>query len=186
MDENRNTSITFFILMGVAFVIIVIYAFVIHPRKNANTRGSSDLVLDSPIQKWNMRYAENGVIPFCEDGNEWLSIEVEDGTNVYAGSDGIVLGTEDNIVTIEADTSIHIEYSSIGSPLVSREDYVYRGDSIGRVDGIYLNLRVKDIRRGLYVCPYSYLNTFAKDILDSVEEVIGEEVDMCECNTLDY
>jgi len=186
MDENRNTSITLFILMGLAFIFIIIYVFIILPKNGMNTLGSSDLVLDSPIQKWNLRYAENGIIPFCKDGNEWLGIEVKKGTAVYSASDGIILSVEDNIITIEADSGIHIQYSPIAYYNVFKDDYVQKGDNIGRVSGTYLNLRVKDVRRGVYECPYNYLSTFAKSILENVEEVMEEEVVMCECDSLDY
>jgi len=186
MDENRNTSITLFVLMGLGFICVVIYVFVIIPRSNRNTLGSSDLVLDSPVQKWNLRYAEGGIVPFCKDGNEWLSIEVEKGASVYSASDGIVLDINDNIMTVEVDTGIHVEYSPIAYYNVFKDDVVFKGDMMGRVSGTYLNFRLKDTNREVYECPYTYLNTFTKSILENVEEVMGHEVEMCECDFLDY
>jgi hypothetical protein len=186
MDKNRNTSITLFVLMGLAFIFIIIYVFVILPKNSMNTLGSSDLVLDSPIQKWNLRYAEGGIIPFCQDDNEWLGIEVEKGATVYTASEGIVIDVEKNVITIEAVSGIYVQYSPIAYYNVFKDDFVQKGDNIGRVSGTYLNLRVKDVRREVYECPYNYLNTFAKSILQNVEEVMGEEVTMCECDSLDY
>jgi hypothetical protein len=186
MDDNRNTSITLFVLMGLSFIFVIIYVFVILPKNTMNTLGSSDLVLDSPVQKWNLRYAEGGIIPFCQNGNEWLGIEVEKGATVYAASDGIVVDVDENVITIEADSGIHVQYSPIANYRVFKNDYVQKGNNIGRVSGTYLNLRVKDVRREVYECPYNYLNLFAKSILNNVEEVMGEEVVMCECDSLDY
>ena len=186
MDENRNTSITLFVLMGLAFLFIVIYVFVVVPNKNNNTLGSSDLVLDSPVQKWNLRYAKGGIKPFCKDGNEWLGIEVLEASNVYSSSEGIVKEVERSIVTIEVSSTISIQYSPIVNSKLSKGSYISKGDDIGNVVGSFLDIRVKDTRRGVYECPYLYFNDFTKDILKNVEDVVGQEVEMCECNTLDY
>lgn len=186
MDENRNTSITLFVLMGLAFLFIVIYVFGVVPKKNKNTLGSSDLVLDSPVQKWNLRYAQGGIKPFCKDGNEWLSIEVLEASNVYSSSEGIVLEVERSRITIEVSSTIYIEYSPIVNSKLSKGNYISRGDDIGNVVGSFLDIRVKDTRKGVYECPYLYFNDFTKDILKNVEDVVEQEIEMCECNTLDY
>ncbi len=186
MDENRNTSITLFVLMGVAFLFILIYVFVIVPNKNKNTLGSSDLVLDSPIQKWNLRYAKGGIKPFCKDGNEWLSIEVFEASNVYSSSEGIVKEVDKSIVTIEISSTISVQYSPIVNSKLSKGNYISKGADIGNVVGSFLDIRVKDTRRGVYECPYLYFNNFTKNILRNVEDVREEEIEMCGCNFLDY
>lgn len=186
MDDNRNTSITLFVLMGVAFLFIVIYVFVVVPKKNANTLGSSDLVLNSPIQKWNLRYAQGGIKPFCLEGNEWLGIEVLEASNVYSSSEGIVSKVEKNIVTIEVTPTLYVEYSPIINSKLSKGNYISKGEDIGNVVGSFLNLRVRNTKRGVYECPYFYFNDFTKEILKNVEDVVEQEVKMCECNAFNY
>ena len=172
--------------MGLAFLFIVIYVFVVVPNKNKNTLGSTDLVLDSPVQKWNLRYAQGGIKPFCKQGNEWLSIEVLEASSVYSSSEGIVKEVDKSIVTIEISSTIYVQYSPIVNSKLSKGSYISKGADIGNVVGSFLDIRVKDTRRGVYECPYLYFNNFTKDILKNVENVVGEEVDMCGCNILSF
>lgn len=192
MDTNRNTSITLFVLMGIGFVAVLVYLFVVVlPKESTNTLGSSNLVLDSPIQKWNLRYSESGIVPFCKDGNEWLGIEVAPGSEVFSSSEGTVIGVEDSTITVQVDANINVQYHPITNFVVFRNYRVSRGDSMGKVKEGYLNLRVEDISRGLYECPYDYFNDFAKSILEDM--VLGDvgstndlRIKMCECDNLDY
>jgi hypothetical protein len=187
MDENRNTSITLFVLMGLAFLFIVIYVFVIAPKGGErNTLGRTDLVLESPIQKWNLNYSEEDILPFCGEGEDWLGIGVKKGSSVFSTSDGMVVDILGNIVTIDAGSDINIQYYPVSNYSVFVGDKVSAGDVIGKTNSEYLKLRVNDLNREVYECPYNYLNKFSRSVLDSVGEELGFEVVMCECDTLDY
>jgi len=186
MDEKKNTSVTFFLLMGIAFIGIGVYAFIIAPNQSRNVKGNSDLVLESPVTESSLRYIERGIVPFCEDGNEALSIEVEEGTTVYAAAEGTVRRVENGVITVEFSSTMRVEYSPMADYYVNVADFVLEGDSLGKINGSYLNLRVNDTKRQRYECPYSYFDKDSQKLLDKVEDVMGYEVEMCECNTLDY
>lgn len=185
-QKNRNKSITLFALIGLTLVLVIVYVFVIQPRSGGELLGSTDLVLDSPVQRWNLRYAENGVIPFCKDGNEWLSIEIEEDVNVYSSCDGIVLDVSGDTVTIEAEPGLHVQYNPIPSSPLTVGNLITKGSRIGNVSGRYLNIRVKNVRRKVYECPFFYLNDYTKSMLKEVEDVMGHTVLMCGCNTISY
>lgn len=184
--KKRNKSITLFALVGLTLVLVIIYIFVIIPRTGGDSLGSSDLVLDSPVQRWALRYAENGIIPFCEDGNEWLSIEVEEDVNIYSSCDGVVLDVSGDIVTIEAEAGIHVQYNPIPDSPLTQGELIMKGTRLGDLSGRYLNLRVKNINRQVYECPFFYLNDYTKSILREAEDVMGHTILMCGCNTISY
>jgi hypothetical protein len=186
MDKNRNKSITLFLLIGAAFISIILYVFVIVPNKDSDTLGSSNLVLDFPVQNWNLRYADRGIIPFCEDGNEWLSIEAEEGSSIYSSNEGTVVAVEDDIVTLEGDKSVHVEYYPLENSIISEGDYILKGTKLGNVKGRYLNFRIVNTRRKVYECPLFYLNEYGKSMIRDIEEVMGYKIAVCECNFLDY
>lgn len=183
---NRNKSVTLFGLMALALISVVLYVYVISPRLGRDALGSNDLILDSPVQRWNLRYAENGIIPFCKDGREWLSIEVAEGSDVYSSNEGVVDSVEDGIVTVRAESNIFVQYSDIANPTITEGDYITKGSRIGNVTENYLNIRIKNTRRGVYECPFFYLNDYTKSILKEVEDVMGHTVLMCDCNTVSY
>lgn len=186
MDENRGRSVVLFILMGLFFFVGILYAFVIAPNMNKESLGTSDLVLELPIQKKNLRYSENGIIPFCTDNSSSLTIEVADGTTVYSASDGIVVDNSNNIVVVEVLSGVYIEYSPISNYKVFKGDYVNTGGLIGKVSGSYFNFSIKDTNREIYNCPYNYLNDFGKSIVDEGMEIMGDQRVACQCNILNY
>jgi hypothetical protein len=186
MDGSKTKSITLFLMMGLTVIGLVTYVFVFLPKQRGDTLGSKNLVLDSPVQRWNLTYLQEGIIPFGEGNREWLSIEVSDGSNIYSSTEGIVVSTSNNIVSIDVGDSFYIEYSSIRSPKVYEADIISKGEALGRVDGDYLNVRIKNVRDREYVCPYSYYNDFTKDLLDEAGDILEKEVMFCEKESLDY
>jgi hypothetical protein len=186
MDENRGKSIALFLLMGFFFLVTIIYAFVIAPNSNRRTLGSSDLVLDFPVQKRNLRYSGDGIRPFCKEESNSIGIEVTPSSDVYASTDGIVYDVVYNVMTIEVSSSIHIQYYPVSNYAVFKGEYVMKGSPIGRVSGEYLNIRVKDIKNGSYVCPYILLNDFSKAIIEEGMEIMNYDFELCECDSLNF
>lgn len=186
MDENRNKSIVFFVMMGIGFFVAVLYAFVIGPNMNKKTLGTSDLVLELPIQKRSLRYSENGITPFCLNDSTSLTMEVTDSITVYAATDGIVIDNSNNAVSIESTSGIYIEYSPIKNFEVLKGDFVAKGSMIGRVNGNYFSLSIKDTRREKYECPYNFLNDFGKMIIDDGLDITGYDGSVCVCDNLNY
>jgi len=186
MDGSKTKSITLFLMMGLTVIGLVTYVFVFLPKQRGDTLGSKNLVLDSPIQRWNLTYLQEGIIPFGEGNREWLSIEVSDGSNVYSSTEGVVVSTSNSIVSVDVGDGFYIEYSSIPNSKVYEADIISKGQALGSVDGDYLNVRIKNVRGREYVCPYSYFNDFTKDLLDEVGEVLEKDVVMCGKDSLDY
>ena len=173
-------------MMGLVVIGLVTYVFVFLPKQRGDALGSKNLVLDSPVQRWNLRYVEEGIIAFGEGNREWFSIEVSDGSSVYSCTDGVVVSTTNNIVSVDVGDGIYVEYSPISNLSVQEGDIILKGQVLGGVNGKYLNLRIKNVRDREYVCPYSYFNDFTKDLLNEVGEVLEKEVVMCSRDSLDY
>jgi hypothetical protein len=186
MDENRSKSTVLFLMMGVAFVGTLIYAFVIGPNMRSETLGSSNLVLEIPVQKRDLRYAENGVIPFCLDDNDALTFEIIENASVTSSSQGVVSEIINNLIIIEAMPNIYIEYEPLINITVNVGDYVSKDTVLGSTMKNYFNLRLKNTRSDIYECPYIYLNNFGKTIVDESAEVVGYEGNICECVLLKY
>ncbi len=163
MDSSRNKTVVLFLLMGATVIFSILYVFVILPN-NKSTLGSSDILLELPVQKWNIRYSEYGILPFCKDDNTSLTFEVGPDTTVFSSVSGIVSSVKDNIITVEVSPGIYV----------------------GKVDGEYLNLRINVQKNELYECPYNFLNTFGKSIVDEVLELVEYEGNACECAILNY
>jgi len=64
MEAKQTKSITLFLMMGLTVIGLVTYVFVFLPKQKGDTLGSKNLVLDSPVQRWNLRYTDEGIIPF--------------------------------------------------------------------------------------------------------------------------
>ncbi len=186
MDEGRGKSIVLFVLMGIFFFVGVLYAFVIAPNMNKKTLGVTDLVLELPIQKRNLRYSESGITPFCKNDGISLVFEVTDNTSVYSSSDGIVIDNTNNVIVVEALSGIYIEYSPIKNFEIFKGDFVSKGSMIGKVGGNYFNLSIKDTKREVYECPYNYLNEFGKTIVNEATEIIEYDGSLCVCDNLNY
>jgi hypothetical protein len=173
-------------MMGLVVIGLVTYVFVFLPKQRGDALGSKNLVLDAPIQRWNLTYLQEGIIPFGEGNREWLSIEVSDGSSVYSSTEGVVVSTSNNIVSVDVGDGFYIEYSSIPSPKVDEADIISKGETLGSIDGDYLNVRIKNIRDRKYVCPYGYFNSFTKDLLNEVGEILEKEIVICGKDSLDY
>ena len=186
MDPNRNKSIVLFVMMGGSFLIAILYAFVIAPNNNKNTLGRTDPFLEIPIQKWNLRYTESGIVPFCKDESTSLLFEVAQDTAVYSSADGVVLGVEDNVVSIEVFSNVFVEEYPVSNTSLTKGDYVKKGDRIGNVDGNFLNLRINNTRSEVYECPYNFLNSFGKSIVDDSLELMEYNGNGCKCAILSY
>jgi hypothetical protein len=186
MDTNRNKSIVLFVMMGGGFLIAILYAFVIAPNSNKNTLGSTDPFLELPVQKWNLRYSRSGVTPFCEEDSTSLLFEVAEDTAVYSAADGVVLGVDNNVVSIEVFSNVFVEEYPVSNTSLIKGDYVKKGDPIGSVDGEFLNLRINNTRSEVYECPYNFLNSFGKSIVDDTLELMEYDGDGCECAILSY
>lgn len=186
MNASQTKSITLFLMMGLVVIGLVTYVFVFLPKQKGDTLGSKNLVLDAPIQRWNLTYLEEGIIPFGEGNREWLSIEVSDGSTVYSSTEGVVVSTTDNIVSVDVGDGFYIEYSPISSLNVHEADIILNGQSLGSVKGEYLNLRIRDIRDRVYICPYGYFNDFTKDLLDEAGDILERDIIICGKESLDY
>jgi len=186
MDASETKSITLFLMMGLTVIGLVVYVFVFLPKERRDTLGSKDLVLDSPVQRWNLTYMQEGIIPFGEGNREWLSIEVSDGSSVYSSTEGIVVSTSNNIVSVDVGDGFYIEYSPISSTNVHEADIISKGQSLGDVEGGYLNMRIRNVRDREYVCPYGYFNDYTRDLLKEVGDILEKEVVMCGKESLDY
>jgi hypothetical protein len=186
MDENRGRSIVLFLLMGVGFFATIIYAFVIAPNNNKSTLGKSDVFLEFPLQKRNLRYTGEGIIPFCKDDNTALTFEVGEDTTVYSSATGIVNSVDDNVISIEIEPNVYIEHYPISNYSVFLGEYVTKGDALGRVSGMYFNLRINNSRSKLYECPYNFLNAFGKSMVEEILEIMEYNNKGCECAILNY
>jgi len=185
MDSSKNKTVVLFLLMGATIIFSILYVFVILPN-NKSTLGSSDIFLELPIQKWNIRYSEYGVIPFCKDGNTSLTFEVGPNTSVFSSVSGIVSSVNNNTITVEVSPGIYVEHFPVSNYTVFENDYITKGQAIGKVNGEYLNLRINVQKNELYECPYNFLNTFGKSIIDEVLELKEYEGSACGCAILNY
>jgi hypothetical protein len=185
MDENRNRSIVLFLLMGVGLLVAILYAFVIGPRGNRNTLGSNNLVLDMPVNRRDLRYGTDAVFPFCSDGINYIGLEVTNGSSVVSSSDGIVKSLEGNRLIVEISSSYSIEYFPVSNYRFLRGDYVTVGDTLGRVNGNLLEVSVYNSRDRVYECPYVFMNSFSKSILDEVWDVLGYDGEYCLCESVE-
>lgn len=172
--------------MGLGFILTILYVFVIAPKRTMSTLGSADLKLDFPVQKWNIRYSEEGILPFCSNDNTSLTIQVADNTTVYSASDGIVVGVEDNIVRVEVLPRVYVEYYPVSNFSVFKGDYITKGDSIGKVANTTFSLRIDNAKMELYECPYTFLNDFGKSIIDDAMSTTGYAGNVCKCASLSY
>jgi hypothetical protein len=186
MDGSKTKSITLFLMMGLTVIGLITYVFVFLPKQRGNTLGSKNLVLDCPVQRWNLKYMEEGIIPFGEGNREWLSIEVNDGSNIFSSTEGIVVSTANNIISIDVGDGFYIEYSPISSSSVYEADIISKGRSLGFVEGNYLNMRIRNLRDREYVCPYIYFNSFTKDLLEEAGDILEKDIVICEKDSLDY
>ncbi len=186
MDASQTKSITLFLMMGLTVIGLVTYVFVFLPKQKGDALGTKNLVLDSPVQRWNLTYMQEGIIPFGEGNREWFSIEVGDGSSVYSSTEGIVVSTKHNVVSVDVGDGFYIEYSPIPESRVYEADIISKGENLGSVRGEYLNLRIKNVRDREYVCPYAYFNAFTKDLLGEAGDILEKEVVMCEKESLDY
>jgi len=186
MNAGQTKSITLFLMMGLVVIGLVTYVFVFLPKQKGDTLGSKNLVLDAPIQRWNLTYLQEGIIPFGEGNREWLSIEVSDGSSVYSSTRGVVVSTSNNIISVDVGDGFYIEYSPISPLNVHEADIISKGQTLGSVEGGYLNLRIRNVRDREYICPYAYFNDFTKDLLDEAGEVLEKDVVMCGKDSLDY
>lgn len=186
MDAKETKSITLFLMMGLTIIGLVTYVFVFLPKQRGDTLGSKNLVLDSPIQRWNLTYLQEGIVPFGEGNREWFSIEVSDGSSVFSSTDGIVVSTSNKIVSVDVGDGFYIEYSPISNFSVYEADIISKGQSLGSVEGEYLNLRIKNVRDREYVCPYGYFNSFTKALLEEAGDILEKDVVMCGKDILDY
>ena len=186
MNASQTKSITLFLMMGLVVIGLVTYVFVFLPKQRGDALGSKNLVLETPIQRWNLTYLQEGIIAFGEGNREWFSIEVRDGSSVYSCTDGVVVSTTNNIVSVDVGDGIYVEYSLISNLSVQEGDIILKGQVLGGVDGEYLNLRIKNVRDREYVCPYTYFNSFTKDLLDKAGVVLERDIIMCSKDSLDY
>ncbi len=186
MNASQTKSITLFLMMGLTVIGLITYVFVFLPKQKGDTLGSKNLVLDAPVQRWNLRYMQEGIIPFGEGNREWFSIEVSDGSNVYSSTEGIVVSTKNSIISVDVGDGFYVEYSPIPESRVSEADIISKGEGLGSVRWEYLNLRIKNVRDREYVCPYTYFNDFTKDLLEKAGDILEKEIVMCEKESLDY
>lgn len=172
--------------MGVGFVGVLIYAFIVGPNMRQETLGSSNLTLELPVYKRDLRYAEYGVIPFCMDDSDALTLEIVENASVRSSSQGVVSEVTNNLVVIEAMPNIYIEYEPLIGISVNKGDFVSKDTILGSTMKNYFNFRLKNTRSDIYECPYIYLNSFGKTIVDESAEIVGYEGSICKCVLLKY
>jgi len=186
MGANGIKSIILFLMMGVTTIGLVTYVFVFLPKQKGDTLGSKNLVLDAPVQRWNLTYLQEGVIPFGEGNREWLSVEVNDGSNVYSSTEGVVVKINNSIVSVDVGDGFYVEYSPIYDLRVHEADIISKGEFLGSVKGEYFNIRIRDIRDREYVCPYTYFNDYTKDLLNEAGDILEKDIVMCGKESLGY
>ena len=185
-EEKRIKSIVLFIMMAVVVFSVILYVFVVSPRNRRETLGSENLTLELPIQRRDLRYAQEGIIPFCMDGNNGLTFEVTGNSSVYSSALGTIHDVVDNMVIVEIMNDVYLEYEPLSNINVAGGDAVGTSTVLGFSMGDYLTLRLKNDRSKIYECPYLYLDSLDKSVVDQGLEVLNYDGNICECLYLKY
>ncbi|MFA7654969.1 MAG: hypothetical protein WCX98_02655 [Candidatus Dojkabacteria bacterium] len=186
MDEKKIKSLVLFLMMGIVVISVILYVFVASPASRKKTLGISNLSLELPVQNKDLRYAQEGIIPFCSNDNKALTLEVTPNISVYSATQGTVYEITNNKVVIEALSDIYIEYEPLININVKDGEYVTTNTVLGFTMEDFFSFRLKNDRSKIYECPYIYLSPFGKTIVDQATEIVGLEGDVCECVLLKY
>lgn len=186
MDNKKIKSTVLFIMMGIVVISVILYVFVFAPSSRRETLGTTNLSLELPIQNKDLRYAQEGIIPFCKDDSNALTLEVIYNASIYSASQGTVFEVTNNKVVVEVLSDIYLEYEPLINIIVKNGEYVTTNTVLGYSMEDHFNFRLKNARSKIYECPYLYLTSFAKSVIDQSTEVVGYDGDVCECVLLKY
>lgn len=169
---------TLFAMVGIVVIAVILYVFVIAPKTNRQTLGSSNLILEMPLHRWDI----SGITPFCKEDNTALTFHLYDTGTPFSSTDGVVVGIEGGVITVEVSANTLVEYFPFSSYNVLVGDFVPKNSVLGKIKGNEFNIRVKNTRSKTYECPYLYLSAFGRSIVDElIEEGKG-----CDCALLKY
>ena len=183
----KNSALIFILAGGFIVVALIIgYIYIPNLDRVNGTQTISNLFLELPIKKMDLRYIDGGMVPFCNNGmTKGIAFEVKPNAQVYASTQGTVTKAERGMVEVKPENSVAILYENLSSIQVAVGDFVTRGSSIGSVENKVLLFSLLNINDNIYECPYTYLSEDAKDTIDlNFEYSKHFKSDICGCNFL--
>lgn len=179
-------SITVFVMMGVFFVVGILFAFVILPNMDGKALGSNILAISFPLQSSDLRIVDKGVEMFCDSNSNVMSFDVRENSSVISVADGVVIEVNDGKVVVDIDDGMYVEYFNLSNISVKEGSYIWREEIIGFVKDESFSLGIKNTKEGVYVCPYSYLDEEGRSIVNSQLDEMGYFDSICLCNDIEY
>ena len=183
----KNSSFVF-IFLAVLIVVALVIGYIYIPRLDQvnGTQSITNLVLDSPVRRMDLRYLEGGIVPFCKDKDtNGLSFELKPQAEIYASTGGTVTVIDGDMVEVQPRNGVALQYSELGSISVSVGDFVQQGDSLGSIKEKVFTLTLLNTSDDIYECPYSYFNGESQGIIDlNFENSIYSNFKVCNCSVL--
>lgn len=179
-------SITVFVMMGVFFVVAILFAFVILPNMDSKALGSNTLAISFPLQSSDLRVVDKGVEIFCDSNSNVMSFDVRKNSSVVSVADGVVIDVSDGKIVVDIDDGMYVEYSSLNNISVKEGNYIWRGEIIGFVKDESFSLGIKNVKDEVYVCPYTYLDDDGRSIVNRQLDEIGYFDSICLCDDIKY
>ena len=181
-DKKRIKSIVLFVMMAVVVFSVIIYVFVVAPGNRKETLGRENLTLELPVQNKDLRYMNEGIIPFCRDNSNALTFEVIHNASVYSSALGTVHEVTDDMVVVEVMNDVYLEFEPLSNINVEGGDAVGTSTVLGFSTGEYINFRLLNDRSKIYECPYLYLSPSDKAVVDKGADIVGLDIsNICEC-----
>lgn len=183
----KNSAIIF-IFLGVMFIGIIIFAFVYLPKidreSGINAQGFS-LIL--PVDHIDMRYLNDGVVPFCKDKGDSITIETRENAVVYAPANGAITDINNGKISIQATNGVGVYVYPVKNIKVSIGDYISQSDLLGNVDGSSVSMVLDNENDRTYECPYLYMDSNSQKYLsDGLSQIEDSGSRICECSFLKY
>lgn len=181
----RNTTILF-ILFGVVIVGALVFTFYFLPKLDASSNRLK-LEMALPVERLDMRYIDEGVVPFCLDGNHGIRVETKQRAQVMAPVDGTVESVENGLVYVRSRENVLIYFSLLTNTKVGVGDYVTVGSILGYVDGTVFEFGIDNSLDSRYECPFLYLDDRGKEIItNGLKESTIVRSRACECSFISY
>ncbi len=185
-----KNSLVIFILGGIFLLVAIVigYIYIPHLDQVNGTQTISDLSLDLPVKRIDLRYIDGGIIPFCNDNETTgITFEVKPNAEVYSSTEGAIVKVEDNRVTVNPKHGVDIEYSNLKDISVSTGDFVTVGSLLGHTVDNSVLLSVININDDIYECPYIYFTDDVKLIVDDIYNYSDySNINICNCNILKF
>jgi hypothetical protein len=183
-----KNSVLIFILGGVFLVAAIVIGYIYIPRLDQvnGTRSISDLTLELPVRRLDLRYVDGGIIPFCKDKNtKGISFEVKPEAEIYSATDGTVTVVDGGMVEVQPKDGVAIQYATLEDIVVSVGDYVQSQDPLGQVEEKRLLFSLLNSSDSIYECPYGYFNGDAQSLVDiNFENSEYSGLNICGCSVL--